>query len=532
MTLDWHPGLSKRQRRKCQSYSRYLLIVVVVITLYQIIRVRVTNNLTTKPLEPQRPRHPHIKQQARYWRDLYSIILNNDPTCDSPPEFVGSPPKLDIPFNPNHTPLRPDHLWIQADDLNKLKVAHKNFISEIRHASLQPFYDADTRGIVMTVGGNQLPVLTISLRMLRRTGCNLPIEVFLGSASDYNAQVCEEIFSTLNARCFVIEDILTEAQTGVHLENFQYKVVALLFSSFEHVLLLDSDNFPIVDPAPLFENLPFNQTGMVLWPDFWYASESPYFFDIASLGAPPSLSIKPSSESGQMLFSKSQHNLTLALATYYNYYGPQTYYPLFAQGGPGQGDKESFGWAATVMHEEYYTVHEPVLALGHSDSNGQYFGSAMVQHDPTKDFINTHQSLGGEIVEFGAPIALPEKATPSSITGHANDSAHFPQPLFIHANFPKFDPSSIFSLDTQPAGKIGPCFDSNGTAIRTWLSQGQMESLFGYDVERAFWQEIQYVACQYENVFENFKGKREVCAQTVRYIRAVFGGLIDNSAAP
>ena len=50
---------------------------------------------------------------------------------------------------------------------------------------------------------------------------------------------------------------------------FALKVLALLACPFESVLLLDSDNIPAADPAPLFGDAVFAKTGAVFWPDFW-----------------------------------------------------------------------------------------------------------------------------------------------------------------------------------------------------------------------------------------------------------------------
>ena len=129
---------------------------------------------------------------------------------------------------------------------------------------------------------------------------------------------------------------------------------------------------------------------------------------------------------------------------------------------------------------------------------------------------------------FGAPSQRPQDAKVSK--NYRSDNDTLPRPLFVHANFPKFDPATIFALATQPQGAIGPCFDSNGTAIRVWAPKRRMEAIFGYDIERAFWEEIEHVACEYEHVFETWKDKKEVCQQTRRWIFAVFGeeSLYDN----
>jgi alpha 1,2-mannosyltransferase len=103
---------------------------------------------------------------------------------------------------------------------------------------------------------------------------------------------------------------------------------------------------------------------MVLWPDFWFPSESPSFFEATEIPAPP-IYVRALTESGEILYSKSKHNLSIMLATYYNYYGPDFYYPLQSQGAPGEGDKETFLWSAVALSEPFYTVKTKVRALGY-----------------------------------------------------------------------------------------------------------------------------------------------------------------------
>jgi hypothetical protein len=55
----------------------------------------------------------------------------------------------------------------------------------------------------------------------------------------------------------------------VALTRWVGKVAALLHCSFREVLLLDSDNLPLLDPAYLFQDPLYQQHGNLFWPDFW-----------------------------------------------------------------------------------------------------------------------------------------------------------------------------------------------------------------------------------------------------------------------
>jgi alpha 1,2-mannosyltransferase len=407
---------------------------------------------------------------------------------------------------------------MESKDIKRMREAHTNFINDLKKSTPKMVYEPGSRGLVMTAGFNQLPVMVISIRMLRRTWSLLPVEVFVADANDYDEEICNNVMPTLNAKCIVLSDIFRAAESGVSIDRFQYKIMAILFSSFEEVLLLDSDAFPIHNPISLFEQEPFKSTGMVVWPDFWYASESPYYFQIAKIQDIPPLNARASVESGELMYSKAKHNMSIMLAAYYNFYGPTYYYPLLSQGAPGQGDKETFAWAATALGQPFYPVHERVMALGRMDSNGHYLGSAMAQHDPIADWIYTqvHGPPHERLKEGDLKDVNPFDIQLTDV-----------RPFFIHANFPKFDPSTIFQhqmrgFEDEVTGSGGPTHDSNGTAVRCWMSEQRATELFGFDVERAFWEEIMGTACEYEHQFGCWKGKQGICDRVRNYVVKVF----------
>ncbi|EXJ78594.1 hypothetical protein A1O1_08995 [Capronia coronata CBS 617.96] len=517
-------ALPRPGTRRKSVIAASLLGLVLVLLFLQTRMNRSTPDeqpAVTSPPIPSRPTSPLLKNQASFWRDLYLIILNNDPNCDRPPEAV-VPQQLDIGFDPSHNHQRPDILFMENADIKRMREAHSNFVNDLKSTPPKMPYEVDSRGIVMTAGYKQLPVLVISIRMLRRTWSLLPVEVFLADSSEYDEEICNTVLPTLNAKCLVFTDIFRAAETGVSIERFQYKIMAILFSSFEDVLLLDSDAFPVRDPLLLFEQEPFNNTGLIVWPDFWYASESPYYFEIAKIKTIPPLNIRPAVESGELMFSKSKHHSSLMLAAYYNYYGPEYYYPLLSQGAPGQGDKETFAWAATALNEPFYAVNKRVMALGRVDSSGHYLGSAMAQHDPVADlvFTKTHGLPHERVKEDERKAAAGE--TPTSDIENREV-----KPFFVHANFPKFDPSTIFDeqmrdFSSQVIGSGGPTRDTNGTWVRCWMDEARAVEVFGFDVERRFWEEIKGAACEYEHQFGCWKGKDGICDKVRHYWQEVY----------
>jgi Mannosyltransferase putative len=65
----------------------------------------------------------------------------------------------------------------------------------------------------------------------------------------------------------------SKTMTGIKLVRqgdgrmYSAKGAALFLSSFKEILLLDSDNFPVADPAFLFDTEYFKEKGAIFWYD-------------------------------------------------------------------------------------------------------------------------------------------------------------------------------------------------------------------------------------------------------------------------
>ena len=119
----------------------------------------------------------------------------------------------------------------------------------------------------------------------------MPIEVFIPKIEEYESDLCNRILPELDARCIYMKnqlmnpnkDNLDSFANKFEFKGYQYKALAILLSSFENVLLLDSDNIPAHSPEELFENDPFKSYGLVVWPDYWKRATSPYYYNIADI---------------------------------------------------------------------------------------------------------------------------------------------------------------------------------------------------------------------------------------------------------
>ncbi|KAK5125612.1 hypothetical protein LTR85_011886 [Meristemomyces frigidus] len=434
--------------------------------------------------EPQRSLEHHalLGRQREFWRQIYHDLTESRPNCSKIVHDGG----LDVVGVQEAPPPRPMKVLLEDQQHHALKTAHAAFTGRLQARPYDLPYVPATRGIVMTAGGSYLMHALVSVRMIRRTGTNMPIEVFLRDPSEGDSRICEDIFPSLNAKCIALSSTLGDDISNIG--KYGYKMISMLLSSFEDFLYLDADCFPIHNPETLFEQPPFTTHGLVLWPDFWYPTESPFFFDIANIGMPPMDHSQVASEAGTILYSKRTHSTALLIATYYNFYGPDFYYKLHSQGALGEGDKETFRWSAVTSNTSWYQVKAHVQHLGFTTQSGERRDSVMAQYNPMTDFKAT---------------------TPSALARI--------RPFFMHQHNPKLDPGWMFALDNTST-----IFDSNGSMRRIWhenVTEAQNYFGNGFDAEMGMWEEMRDMTCEYDKLFH-----KEACEVGVEYVKRVFGG--------
>ena len=438
-----------------------------------------------------------------FWDTLSQALIETAPKCSLPTEPIEAPinsfANVKKGFN-----YRPDLLKLPEQDVDDLRDAHSRFVAKLPELALHLPYAKGTKGIVTTASGDFVPILMVSLRMLRRTGSKLPVEVFM-ERDDEKTEICESILPKLNARCLILSEIFDAIPPKVEISRYQLKAFAMLFSSFDEILLLDADNLAMEQPEHLLSTEPFVSKGFVTWPDYvrpfthlhsvnfanndskWANTASPHYYTISSQTT-RSPGERASSESGQFLISKTLHTPTLLLLLYYNYYGPTHYYTLLSQGAMGQGDKETYLAAAMALNSSYYTVAMNVATLGFRFSDEHEFkGCGTVQHNPLLDysFRELHNT---------------------TITEAAIKNA----PSFIHAQTYKMD-----------ASQIGDTFGAE-INMRMWGPKEGIMEKFGRDVEKEVWSETLYTGCQLENSFRAWENKTEVCKRIGRVYKFLF----------
>jgi alpha 1,2-mannosyltransferase len=284
----------------------------------------------------------------------------------------------------------------------------------------------------------------------------------------------------LNAKCVLLSSFLGSSKTRFGFEGYQIKILSILFSAFEDVLFLDADNFPVYDPKPLFSSRPYQEKGMVLWKDFWKPTFSPLFLSISNIDE-KELGDKQTIEAGQILINKKRKARTLMMAAYYNIFG-EWFYDLISQGGPGQGDKDTFVPAALVVDESFYTVDKVPDHLG---TRGN--GAAVLQFDAAGDWgcSETARSDLNEAVKSEVSGGGKEEVNDVEyvkVGGSKEKRGCEVPPLFIHASWPP---------------KLNALHNVRND--RQWGTEEHAISLFGVDIEKVAWGYMVEMACEGDN---------------------------------
>jgi Mannosyltransferase putative/Glycosyltransferase family 9 (heptosyltransferase) len=216
------------------------------------------------------------------------------------------------------------------------------------------------RGIVLCGGGPRLfSNAWVCIRMLRRAGCSLPIELWHLGASELDARM-RALVEPWGVACVDALPV-RGPEPSPPLHGWGLKAFSVLKSRFEEILLLDADNMPLRNPEFLFRAPGYQRTGAVFWPDHgrlapertaWKAFAVPYRDE-------------PEFETGQFLVHKRRCWRPLVLAQWYNEHSDFFYRHVY-------GDKDTFHMAFRKLEAAYAM---PRTAL-------QYLsGGAMCQHD-------------------------------------------------------------------------------------------------------------------------------------------------------
>ncbi|KAB5526487.1 alpha-mannosyltransferase [Coniochaeta sp. 2T2.1] len=419
--------------------ASWLLLAFVGTCLF--IRFSSKGVLTATPLSFQVATAESVPRELYvvFWKTLLGAMMRTAPdfvTLEAPPQ---PDDKLILYPALSSEDSRLDNIQVSSDDFRSLQQSHAEFVGLLPQiAPLLPF-DERPRGIVMTTHGNSIGVAMTSILMLRRTGSVLPVQLFLNSKAEYDPSLCDDTLRKLGAECLVMEKLWKTTPDMPMLKGYQFKIFSILFSTFQQVLFLDADCWPLANPNSLFDSEPYKSV---------------------------------------IMFDKTKHATTLILSAYYNFHGPEVYYSLFSQSAPGQGDKETFLHAALALQNPFYDVGTHVGTLGRW-LNGSFESAAMIQADPTADY-----ELRRGRKKLKGPVGNTGKGDQHADEIHA-------KPLFIHHNTIKINIYKLAECLEHLCRK-----DERGEYKRLWNNGDALVQSFGYDAERCLWDLIIKTRCR------------------------------------
>lgn len=138
---------------------------------------------------------------------------------------------------------------------------HRAALLHLAAAELPPPGRRAGAGILMVGGGPYWPGLVVAMKMLRDTGCRLPVQIWhRGIAEPVSMR------DLAGVEGVEIHDLTALAPAPRVLHGWEAKTVALLACGWERIFFLDADAYFLRDPAPLLERLSAEEP-FLFWED-------------------------------------------------------------------------------------------------------------------------------------------------------------------------------------------------------------------------------------------------------------------------
>ena len=232
------------------------------------------------------------------------------------------------------------------------------------------------KGIVICAGGfSYLTCAWINIKLLRKYGCRLPVELWHQKGEVSNETIAE--FKKLEVTCRTFSDYVEG-----NVENgYQLKPLAVLHSSFKEILLLDADSNCMRDPAFLFENEIYESSDAVFWPDYWKTEKTNPIWQIVESNEFE----LPEQESGQVLVNKEKCWKEINLCTFFNF--DPFYYEIL------WGDKDTFKFSWLALKSPFHLIEKRLAAVGFRTEEFGFGSVAMAQHDFSGEILFIHSNL-------------------------------------------------------------------------------------------------------------------------------------------
>lgn len=261
---------------------------------------------------------------------------------------------------------------------------------EVARATPPPVFEG--AGIVIVAGGprcftNACVALTL-LRDVHNT--RLPIQVWHLGPEEMSPEMRRILkrFDVDLVDAFEVRSRFPFRRLG----GWECKPYAVRHSPFRHVVLIDADNAPLIDPARLLELPQLHEYGAIFWPDNQSHPERSPVWELFRVPYRHELEV----ESGQMVIDKERCWVPLNLALHLNEWSDRYYQYVY-------GDKETFHFAWRHVGQDYaMPLGRPRIVYCHWDtpSGRKRMTAALEQRDFDGNVIFHHRT-GAEWTLFG-----------------------------------------------------------------------------------------------------------------------------------
>ncbi len=277
------------------------------------------------------------------------------------------------------------------------------------------------KGIVICAGGLSYTTCAwINIKILRQTGCLLPIELWY-EGTELSDEMIQQLSLLGNVVCKNFHDY-----SDIRTKGYALKPLAIVLSSFEEVLYLDSDIICCKDPSYLFNDKNYLEYGCLFWKDFWKTDPQNPIWDITQT----SVNDEQEQESGQILINKSKCWKEISLCLYFNLNSAIYYKILF-------GDKDTFKFAWRAAKSTYYMIpHHPGIC-GRLDKEEGFLGNSIAQFDPAGDLLFLHRNILKWDITLPGELCWEALQTINSISNHHK----------IHFRYSALHHSHIFKME-------------------------------------------------------------------------------------
>lgn len=219
------------------------------------------------------------------------------------------------------------------------------------------------RGIVIPAGGcKYFACAWVCIHMLRRFGCQLPIELWHLGPLEMSGTM-RRLVEPLGVRCVDAYEVRKRHPARI-LNGYEIKPYAIIHSRFREVLLLDADNVPVVDPTFLFDSVPYRECGAIFWPDYNRLGEDRAIWPLTGVAYQD----EPEFETGQIFVDKERCWRALMLTMWMNEHSDFWYRHV-------HGDKETFHLAWRKLNVPYamppYAIHKLPSVMCQHDFEGR-----------------------------------------------------------------------------------------------------------------------------------------------------------------